>query len=184
MISEALSLCISFFRVISHVLGRPLTICYFLDFSKYFQANRDQHSIVANVINPPIIARFCRIIPRGWYRHISMRVEFYGCKAGIRNTLPYQEECSAFFTFSKEFSKLIWLSQFTHVKMPLIDIPLRAVTRVLVKLWPKFPLVFRSSVVEPNFSHSHRSPRSYSVFTTSSRSRFLTHPHSPNRSGR
>ncbi|XP_020631519.1 coagulation factor V-like [Orbicella faveolata] len=48
---------------------------------KYFQANRDQHSIVANVINPPIIARFCRIIPRGWYRHISMRVEFYGCKA-------------------------------------------------------------------------------------------------------
>lgn len=64
-----------------------LTICYFL-FSKYFQANRDQHSIVANVINPPIIARFCRIIPRGWYRHISMRVEFYGCKAGTCCKLP------------------------------------------------------------------------------------------------
>lgn len=98
--------------VILHVLSRPLTISIFL-ISKYFQANRDQHSIVANVINPPIIARFCRIVPRGWYRHISMRVEFYGCKAGIRNTLPYQEECSAFFTFSKELSKLIWLSPYT-----------------------------------------------------------------------
>ncbi|CAH3022884.1 unnamed protein product [Porites evermanni] len=48
---------------------------------QYFPANRDQHSKVSNVINPPIIARFVRIIPRGWYRHICMRVEFYGCKA-------------------------------------------------------------------------------------------------------
>ncbi|XP_027046414.1 uncharacterized protein LOC113674139 [Pocillopora damicornis] len=47
----------------------------------YFQGNRDQHSLVCNVLNPPVIARFMRIIPRGWYRHISMRIEFYGCKA-------------------------------------------------------------------------------------------------------
>ena len=52
---------------------------------QYFPANRDQHSKVSNLINPPIIARFVRIIPRGWYRHICMRVEFYGCKAGKLN---------------------------------------------------------------------------------------------------
>ena len=51
---------------------------------QYFQGNRDQHSLVRNVLNPPVIARFMRIIPRGWYRHISMRIEFYGCKAGKR----------------------------------------------------------------------------------------------------
>ena len=62
-----------------HVPFKLLFIGYIL---QYFQGNRDQHSLVCNVLNPPVIARFMRIIPRGWYRHISMRIEFYGCKAG------------------------------------------------------------------------------------------------------
>ena len=47
-----------------------------------FQANRDQNGIVKNAINPPILARYVKLNPRGWYRHISMRVEYYGCAAG------------------------------------------------------------------------------------------------------
>ncbi|XP_015750272.1 PREDICTED: uncharacterized protein LOC107326864 [Acropora digitifera] len=49
--------------------------------NKLFQANRDQHSLVQNAITPPIYARFVKLIPRGWYRHICMRVEYYGCFA-------------------------------------------------------------------------------------------------------
>ncbi|KAK2554621.1 EGF-like repeat and discoidin I-like domain-containing protein 3, partial [Acropora cervicornis] len=47
-----------------------------------FQANRDQNSLVQNAITPPIYARFVKLIPRGWYRHICMRVDYYGCFAG------------------------------------------------------------------------------------------------------
>lgn len=50
--------------------------------SQLFQANRDQNSIVKNAINPPILARYVKLNPRGWYRHISMRVDYYGCVAG------------------------------------------------------------------------------------------------------
>ncbi|CAH3172634.1 unnamed protein product [Porites evermanni] len=48
---------------------------------KYFQGNRDRNSIVTHAINPPILARYVRIHPRGWRSHISMRVELYGCRA-------------------------------------------------------------------------------------------------------
>lgn len=49
---------------------------------QYFQGNRDRNSIVTHAINPPILARYVRIHPRGWRSHISMRVELYGCRAG------------------------------------------------------------------------------------------------------
>jgi len=59
--------------------------------SQLFQANRDQNSIMKNAINPPILARYVKLNPRGWYRHISMRVEYYGCVAG---------ELTSLFSFS------------------------------------------------------------------------------------
>lgn len=64
------------------ILHVPFKLLFIGCILQYFQGNRDQHSLVCNVLNPPVIARFMRIIPRGWYRHISMRIEFYGCKAG------------------------------------------------------------------------------------------------------
>ena len=49
---------------------------------QYFTGNRDRSSIVTKVLTPPIIARIVRIHPKGWYRHISMRVELYGFRPG------------------------------------------------------------------------------------------------------
>ena len=49
---------------------------------QYFTANRDRISIVENALNPPIQARYLRLHPWGWYGYISMRAEFYGCRAG------------------------------------------------------------------------------------------------------
>ncbi|XP_020631503.1 uncharacterized protein LOC110068467 [Orbicella faveolata] len=46
---------------------------------KYFQGNRDQNSVVQHRLFPRIKAQYIEIHPWGWYRHISMRVEFYGC---------------------------------------------------------------------------------------------------------
>ena len=55
---------------------------FFISTPQYFPANRDQNSIVCNPINPSIVTRYCRVEPRGWRSHISMRLEFYGCYTG------------------------------------------------------------------------------------------------------
>ncbi|XP_078603256.1 uncharacterized protein LOC144877222 [Branchiostoma floridae x Branchiostoma japonicum] len=49
-----------------------------------FEGNRDTDSIRENTFNPPIIARFIKVNPRGWntcgkLRCISMRIELIGC---------------------------------------------------------------------------------------------------------
>ncbi|XP_028411624.1 coagulation factor VIII-like [Dendronephthya gigantea] len=46
---------------------------------KEFQGNSDRDSVVNHVLFPHISARFIRIHPTAWHKHISMRVEFYGC---------------------------------------------------------------------------------------------------------
>ena len=43
-----------------------------------FPANNDRNSIVAHVLTPHIYARYVKIKPRSWFRHISMRFELYG----------------------------------------------------------------------------------------------------------
>ena len=50
---------------------------------QYFTGNKDQNTIVQYRLFPRIIARYVRIHPWGWYRHICMRVEFYGCRQGL-----------------------------------------------------------------------------------------------------
>ena len=49
---------------------------------QYFTGNRDQNSVVQHGLYPRIKAYTIRVHPWGWYRHISMRVEFYGCAEG------------------------------------------------------------------------------------------------------
>ena len=65
--------------------------------SQYFPGSRDKDSVRTQPINPPIIAKFIRLRPRGWRSHICMRVEFYGCPAGTNFTqmskLLYRKEC-------------------------------------------------------------------------------------------
>ena len=52
-------------------------------FFQYFTGNRDQNTVVQHRFYPPIKARFIQVRPWGWYGHISMRVEFYGCAEGM-----------------------------------------------------------------------------------------------------
>ncbi|XP_068691559.1 phosphatidylinositol phosphatase PTPRQ-like [Montipora foliosa] len=47
---------------------------------KEFTANSDRNSIIYHKLNPPIQARYIRFGPVTWHKHISMRVEIYGCK--------------------------------------------------------------------------------------------------------
>ncbi|XP_031433856.1 EGF-like repeat and discoidin I-like domain-containing protein 3 isoform X4 [Clupea harengus] len=46
---------------------------------KIFQGNFDNETHRKNVMDPPIYARFIRIIPWTWYGRISLRTELLGC---------------------------------------------------------------------------------------------------------
>ncbi|XP_013413399.1 lactadherin-like isoform X2 [Lingula anatina] len=46
---------------------------------KIFQGNIDLDNIHENVLNPPVYARYLRINPLTWFRHISMRADVLGC---------------------------------------------------------------------------------------------------------
>lgn len=46
---------------------------------KVFQGNSDNETHRKNVIDPPIYARYVRIIPWSWYGRITMRAELLGC---------------------------------------------------------------------------------------------------------
>ena len=71
-------------------------------FLQYFTANRDRSSIVTHPFNPPLLARFIRIHPRGWSSRICMRVELYGCRAG-----------KGYFSSNEDFIQ--WSSQLTDL---------------------------------------------------------------------
>ena len=44
-----------------------------------FQANRDYHSVVSNVMVPAVHARYIRVLPYTWYGRITLRLELLGC---------------------------------------------------------------------------------------------------------
>ncbi|XP_078374852.1 lactadherin-like [Oculina patagonica] len=46
---------------------------------KHFSGNRDRNTVEDHDLNPPIRARYIRFRPVAWHKHISMRVELYGC---------------------------------------------------------------------------------------------------------
>ena len=37
-------------------------------------------NVVSHVLNPPINARYIRVIPESYYLYEALRLEFYGCK--------------------------------------------------------------------------------------------------------
>ncbi|XP_078375887.1 uncharacterized protein LOC144659348 [Oculina patagonica] len=49
--------------------------------AKIFDGNHDSDTIVYHQLNPPIQARYIRLLPTAWHNHISMRMELYGCRA-------------------------------------------------------------------------------------------------------
>ncbi|XP_022809858.1 uncharacterized protein LOC111346861 [Stylophora pistillata] len=52
---------------------------HFTSQNKVYQANSDQNTVVVNVLEKPIDARFIRLLPQLWHGHISLRMELYGC---------------------------------------------------------------------------------------------------------
>ena len=47
-----------------------------------FPGNYDRHTVVTNILNPPIAeARFVKILPQEWERTVTLRFEILGCKS-------------------------------------------------------------------------------------------------------
>ncbi|KXJ09243.1 venom prothrombin activator oscutarin-C non-catalytic subunit [Exaiptasia diaphana] len=47
---------------------------------KVFKGNTDQNTVVKHDLNPPIRARFIKVVPKTWNGYPTMRMELYGCK--------------------------------------------------------------------------------------------------------
>lgn len=47
-----------------------------------FTGNFDRDTVVKNRIDPPIIARFIRLVPKTWNNWNALRLELYGCSQG------------------------------------------------------------------------------------------------------
>ncbi|XP_020611444.1 EGF-like repeat and discoidin I-like domain-containing protein 3 [Orbicella faveolata] len=52
---------------------------------KEFPGNNDQDTVISHQLDPPIRARYIRFGPVAWHRHISMRVELYGCEGNKKH---------------------------------------------------------------------------------------------------
>ncbi|XP_068726460.1 uncharacterized protein, partial [Montipora capricornis] len=54
---------------------------YYMEYGnfKYFQANSDRFSVKDNSFSPPIKCSYFRVLPKGWYSTIALRLELYGC---------------------------------------------------------------------------------------------------------
>lgn len=57
-------------------------LIFFSFIFQYFSGNRDRNTLVSHPFIPAIRGQYIRIHPWGWHAHISMRVEFYGCRIG------------------------------------------------------------------------------------------------------
>lgn len=44
-----------------------------------FYGNSDRSSTVQNLLRPPIVARYIRLLPLGWHTRIAMRMELLVC---------------------------------------------------------------------------------------------------------
>ena len=67
--------------IVSHALNafQGYEKCELLFPLQVFAANSDRDTIVSHVLTPRFRARYVRFVVLTWHRHISMRVELYGC---------------------------------------------------------------------------------------------------------
>lgn len=59
-------------------ISSPLTAFPHLS-SQVFYGNSDRSSSVQNLLRPPIVARYIRLIPLGWHVRIAIRMELLEC---------------------------------------------------------------------------------------------------------
>jgi hypothetical protein len=76
-------------------------LTHFVDYGNgtIFTGNSDQNTVVTNVLDPPITARYIRLLPKTWEGHISLRLELYGCPKGISNFRPMLCYLPAFISY-------------------------------------------------------------------------------------
>ena len=55
----------------------------FLFFFKILQGNTENDHAEGHILDPPIIARFIKIIVKTYHVYPSLRVELYGCTDGM-----------------------------------------------------------------------------------------------------
>lgn len=61
--------------------------CSLLPTLQVFYGNSDRSSSVQNLLRPPIVARYIRLLPLGWHTRIAMRMELLMCM----NKCPWSE---------------------------------------------------------------------------------------------
>lgn len=81
--------------VVSYILYYSLDGNTFTPYNKgiAFTGNDDQNTVVKHGLRPSIFASFIRFHPQSWHKHISMRLELYGCTEG-------KYRCCLSYTFS------------------------------------------------------------------------------------
>ena len=100
----------------------------------------------AQVINPPIVARFIRVVPKNWHGHPALRVEFYGCRTGACCTR------ATFVSFCVPLhyttSIICYLSPYFSITCPL----------------SLFHFVFLFTILHPSFATCHHISPSLALF--------------------
>ncbi|KAG7271353.1 hypothetical protein CRUP_006845 [Coryphaenoides rupestris] len=68
-------------ELVQTILARKAKMCSFLEWRdlKVFYGNADRTSTVQNLLRPPIVARYIRLLPLGWHTRIAMRIELLMC---------------------------------------------------------------------------------------------------------
>ena len=86
-----------------------------------------------NVLNPPITARYVRILPVSWLRFTSLRMEIYGCQGNVQNRsnvhvlLPSE---SSMFAFR--------LGAIVHQPLIGTEVPINTYTH---RYWPTYIVI-------------------------------------------
>lgn len=65
------------FDLLNDILRPPAHVCLLVP--QVFYGNSDRSSSVQNLLRPPIVARYIRILPLGWHTRIALRLELLLC---------------------------------------------------------------------------------------------------------
>lgn len=63
----------------SRTIWRKFTLRGLLSTLQVFYGNSDRSSTVQNLLRPPIVARYIRLLPLGWHTRIAMRMDLLMC---------------------------------------------------------------------------------------------------------
>lgn len=122
------------FRTTNFGRSEHCDVFTFLFFVQIFDANQDSDTAVYNSLNPPITARFVRLLPVEWHDQISMRLELYGCPGIRRNpqdqSKPLQPSGEIVSSYGLNYSNLT-----ERILVPQKNMSLRRGTNCKLKMF-------------------------------------------------